>query len=61
MEGTHQQVDVTPCSTKQEATESLKVVSLLYSSRRGRSAFDPNWSAVRVEGRTDTFKVCPPL
>ena len=59
MEGTHQQVDVTPCSTKQEETEAFKVVSLLHSIVRGVPL-------VRVEvgsdeGRTDTLKWCPPL
>ena len=43
MEGTHQQVDVTPCSNRQEGTEAFMVVSPLLSIVRGvpltRAAF----------------------
>jgi len=50
-----QQVDVTPCSNRQEETEAFMVGALLYIVRREARG--------SIEGQTgtDTFKVCPPL
>lgn len=50
-----QQVDVTPCSTKQEETEAFMVGALLYIVRREARR------SSKGRAGTDTFKVCPPL
>jgi len=56
---TFQQVDVTPCSNRQEGTEAFMVVSLLYSSMEGRTT-SPNRATVG-QGATEAFMVCPPV